>query len=296
MKTVGMIGLGNMGMPMSANLLKNGFAVVGYDVDAARTAALAKLGGQAAQSPQEVAARADAVVTLLPNVAALEEVIGRLRESGRAGLVVVEAGTFPIEDKLRARDALAAASMVLLDCTISGTAAQAARQDLAIYGSGDRAAYEACVPVFHGFARSSYYLGEFGNGSRMKYVANLLVAIHNVAAAEAFVLGMKAGLDPETIYNVISDGAGTSRMFEVRGPLMVKGEYEPATMAMETWQKDMKVIGEFATKLRCPTPLFTASALLYTAGMAQGRSKQDTASVCAVLEELARLQRARRQA
>jgi 3-hydroxyisobutyrate dehydrogenase-like beta-hydroxyacid dehydrogenase len=209
---------------------------------------------------------------------------------------VVEAGTFPIEDKLRARDALAAASMVLLDCTISGTAAQAARQDLAIYGSGDRAAYEACVPVFHGFARSSYYLGEFGNGSRMKYVANLLVAIHNVAAAEAFVLGMKAGLDPETIYNVISDGAGTSRMFEVRGPLMVKGEYEPATMAMETWQKDMKVIGEFATKLRCPTPLFTASALLYTAGMAQGRSKQDTASVCAVLEELARLQRARRQA
>ena len=85
-------------------------------------------------------------------------------------------------------------------------------------------------------------------------------------------------------------------MFEVRGPLMVKGEYEPATMAMETWQKDMKVIGEFATKLRCPTPLFTASALLYTAGMAQGRSKQDTASVCAVLEEWARFQRTGREA
>jgi 3-hydroxyisobutyrate dehydrogenase-like beta-hydroxyacid dehydrogenase len=286
-----MIGLGNMGMPMSTNLLKNGFAVVGYDIDAARTAALAKLGGQAAQSPKETATRADVVVTLLPSVAALDEVVGRLRDSGRPGLVVVEAGTFPIEDKLRARDALKTASMVVLDCTISGTAAQAARQDLAIYGSGNQAAYEACVPVFRGFARSSYYLGEFGNGSRMKYVANLLVAIHNVAAAEAFVLGMKAGLDPETIYKVISDGAGTSRMFEVRGPLMVKGEYEPATMAMETWQKDMKVIGEFATKLRCPTPLFTASALLYTAGMAQGRTKQDTASVCAVLEELARLQR-----
>ena len=149
------------------------------------------------------------------------------------------------------------------------------------------------MPVFQGFARSTYYLGEFGNGSKMKYVANLLVAIHNVSTAEAFVLGMKAGLDPETIYKVIGDGAGTSRMFEVRGPLMVKGEYEPATMKVDIWQKDMKIIGEFATKLGVPTPLFAASALLYTAAMAQGRGKQDTASVCAILEEWARLAGAR---
>jgi 3-hydroxyisobutyrate dehydrogenase-like beta-hydroxyacid dehydrogenase len=289
--TVGVIGLGNMGMPISANLLQNGFAVLGYDVDAARAAALVTRGGHVATFVREVVARADVVITLLPSVAALDQVGGELREAGRRGLVVVEAGTFPIEDKLRARDALSAAGMILLDCTLSGTAAQAAGGDLAVYGSGDRAAYESCVPVFRGFARANYYLGEFGNGSRMKYVANLLVAIHNVAAAEAFVLGMKAGLEPDLLYKVISDGAGTSRMFEVRGPLMVKGEYEPATMAMETWQKDMKVIGEFAAKLRCPTPLFTASALLYTAGMAQGRSRQDTASVCAVLEEWARVDR-----
>ena len=231
---------------------------------------------------------------VLPSVAALDDVIqGKdgLAASGRAGLIVVEAGTFPIEDKLRAREALAAAGMTALDCPISGTGAQAITKDLSIYGSGDRAAYERCVAVFQGFARSTYYLGEFGNGSRMKYVANLLVAIHNVSTAEAFVLGMKSGLDPATIYKVIADGAGNSRMFEVRGPLMVKGEYEPATMKVDIWQKDMKIIGDFATGLGVPTPLFAASALLYTAAMAQGRAKQDTASVCAILEEWARLER-----
>jgi 3-hydroxyisobutyrate dehydrogenase-like beta-hydroxyacid dehydrogenase len=292
-----MIGLGIMGMPMSANLLTAGFGVVGYGgprSNAEKTAALEALGGQGAGSPREVAERSDIVVTILPSVAALDEVIGGadgLLASGRAGLPVVEAGTFPLEDKLRAREALAAGGMPALDCPISGTGAQAVKKDLSIYASGDRQAYERCAPVFRGFARSHYYLGEFGNGSKMKYVANLLVAIHNVSAAEAFVLGMKAGLDPEQIYKVIADGAGTSRMFEVRGPLMVRGEYEPATMKVDIWQKDMKIIGEFAARLGVPTPLFAASAQLYTAAMAQGRAKQDTASVCAILEEWARLAR-----
>lgn len=297
MKTVGMIGLGIMGMPMSANLLRAGLGVVGYGgprSHAEKAAALERLGGRGAGSPREVAERSDVIVLVLPSVTALDDVIhgeDGLTAARRPGLIVVEAGTFPIEDKLRARDALAALGMATLDCPISGTGAQAVKKDLAIYASGDQAAYERCVTVFQGFARSSYYLGEFGNGSRMKYVANLLVAIHNASTAEAFVLGMKSGLDPALIYKVIADGAGNSRMFEVRGPLMVKGEYEPATMKVDIWQKDMKIIGDFATRLGVPTPLFAASALLYTAAMAQGRAKQDTASVCAILEEWARLHR-----
>jgi len=121
----------------------------------------------------------------------------------------------------------------MLDCPLSGTGAQAARKDLAVFASGDKDAYEKCIPVFKGFSRVIYYLGEFGNGSKMKYVANLLVAIHNVSAAEAFVLGMKGGLDPQMIYKVISDSAGNSRMFEVRGPLMVEEKYDEATMKVE---------------------------------------------------------------
>lgn len=296
-QTVGMIGLGIMGMPMSANMLKTGLKVIGYGgprSNAEKTAALEAMGGKGASSPREVAEQAGVVITVLPSVASLEDVIhGKdgLLSSGRSGLILVEAGTFPIEDKVKARDALQQAGMVTLDAPLSGTGAQAVRKDVAVYASGDREAYERCVPVFMGFAKSSYYLGEFGNGSRMKYVANLLVSIHNVSTAEAFVLGMKSGLDPETILKVISDGAGTSRMFEVRGPMMVSGEYDQATMKVEIWQKDMKIIGDFARGIHCPTPLLSAAAQLYTAAMAQGRAKQDTASVCAVLEEWARYER-----
>jgi 3-hydroxyisobutyrate dehydrogenase-like beta-hydroxyacid dehydrogenase len=122
----------------------------------------------------------------------------------------------------------------------------------------------------------------------MKFIANLLVAIHNVAAAEALVLGMKSGLDPAQVLKVISNGAGTSRMLEVRGPMMVKGDYSEATMKVAVWQKDMKIIGEYARSIDCPTPLFLASAPFYTAAMAMGRGDEDTGSVCAVLEEMAR--------
>ena len=291
---VGMIGLGIMGSAISASLLKAGISVVGYDILKEKVDALVAKGGTAAASPREVAEQTDIIVTLLPSTAALEEVIqgaDGVLASKHAGLIVVEAGTFPIEDKQAAHDALKKGQMILLDCALSGTGAQARTKDLAVYGSGDKAAYDSCVPVFEGFARSHYYLGAFGNGSKMKYVANLLVAIHNVAAAEAFVLGMKAGLDPELIYRVISDGAGTSRMFEVRGPLMAKGEYDEATMKVDIWQKDLNIIGAFAREMKCPTPLLAACAQVYTAALAQGRDKQDTASVCAVLEEWARYER-----
>ena len=121
----------------------------------------------------------------------------------------------------------------------------------------------------------------------MKFVANLLVAIHNVAAAEAMVLAMKAGLDPAMVLKVVADGAGGSRMLQIRGPMMVSGDYSDATMKAEIWQKDMTIIGDFARKLECPTPLFLTSASIYTAAMAMGRRSDDTAAVCAVLEKMA---------
>ena len=276
-----------MGSAMSANLVKARFDVCGYDVAPARRAAFGKARGKPCDSAAEVAARAGIVITSLPSAQALHAVSGELESR----CIVVETSTLPIEEKLLARETLARKKIVLLDCPLSGTGAQAKARDLSVYGSGDKGAFSKVTPVLKGFARAHYYLGEFGNGSRMKYVANLLVAIHNVAAAEAFVLGMKSGLDPRTIYEVIGDGAGSSRMFQVRGPQMVAGRYDEATMKVEVWQKDMKIIGEHATRLGVPTALFNASAAVYTAAMAQGFDKQDTASVCAVLESMARLKR-----
>jgi 3-hydroxyisobutyrate dehydrogenase-like beta-hydroxyacid dehydrogenase len=210
------------------------------------------------------------------------------------GSVIIETSTLPIEDKLLARDVFKKNGVTLLDCPLSGTGAQARTKDLVVLGSGDEKAFESTKQVLEGFSRAHYYLGEFGNGSRMKFVANLLVAIHNVAAAEAFALGMKAGLSPEVIYKVIGDGAGSSRMFQVRGPQMVAGDYGEATMKVEVWQKDMKIIGEFAAGLGVATPLFSASGPIYNAAMAQGFAKDDTAAVCAVLERMSGLGRKRR--
>jgi 3-hydroxyisobutyrate dehydrogenase-like beta-hydroxyacid dehydrogenase len=285
---VGVIGLGIMGSAIAANLARTGFPVHGYDVVAARSRALRRAGGTAERSAAEVAVRAPVIITSLPNSEALLQISAVLK---RSGAVVVETSTLPIEEKLKAFNILKRQGIALLDCPLSGTGAQAKIRDLVVLGSGERKAFEKTVPVLQGFARSHYYLGAFGNGSRMKFVANLLVAIHNVSAAEAFVLGMKAGLDPKTIYQVIGDGAGASRMFQVRGPQMVAGRYRDATMKVEVWQKDMKVIADFAARLGVPTPLFNASAALYNAAMAQGHAKDDTASVCAVLESLARVRR-----
>jgi 3-hydroxyisobutyrate dehydrogenase-like beta-hydroxyacid dehydrogenase len=291
---IGVIGLGIMGSAISANLLKAGFTVIGYDIRLECIETLKGHGGRGAACVREVAEAAEVVITSLPSVAALQEVVSGpdgLLAAAKTGLIVVEVSTFPIEAKQEAFDLLKKTGTHMLDCPLSGTGAQAISKDLAVYASGDRQLCESCRPVFDGFARANYYIGEFGTGSRMKFVANLLVAIHNVASAEAFVLGMKAGLDPELIYKVISDGAGTSRMFEVRGPMMTAGEYDEATMKVGVFQKDLDIISAFAKILQCPTPLLSASCQIYTQALAGGRSQQDTASVCAVLEEMANLKR-----
>jgi 3-hydroxyisobutyrate dehydrogenase-like beta-hydroxyacid dehydrogenase len=168
-------------------------------------------------------------------------------------------------------------------------------KDLLVYASGPRAAYRQCTPIFDGFARGHYYVGRFGNGSRTKYVANLLVAIHNVAAAEALVLAKKAGLDPAATLRVVADGAGGSRMLQVRGPSIVKDDYSNAMIKLDLWQKDMKIIGEFARDLDCPTPLFATTAPLYNAAIATGHGEHDTAAVGAVLGAMAGLKPRRRR-
>ena len=293
--TVGVIGLGIMGSAMASNLLKAGFRVIGYDVAPAARRGHVREGGAVARSGADVARRAPIVITSLPSVAALAAVSGEVARAKRKGLIVVETSTMPLEAKEAARAAIERSGATLLDCPLSGTGAQARAKDLLVYASGSRAAYRACTGVFDGIARGHYYLGAFGNGSKMKYVANLLVAIHNVAAAEAMVLARKAGLDPALTLKVVADGAGSSRMLQVRGPMMVRDDYSDATMKVEVWQKDMHIIGEYATKLGCPTPLFAASAPIYTAAMAEGYAKEDTGAVAAVLGAMAGLERPRRR-
>jgi len=288
-KKVAIIGLGIMGGAIARNLIAAGFAVSGFDVDKGRTAAAASSGVAVKGSAAEAAADAELVLTSLPSTEGLDATVDALLAAPRPGLIVAEISTFPIEAKQRAHDRLAAAGIAMLDCPLSGTGAQAVTRDLALYGSGDEAAFERCRDAFAGFARASHYLGAFGNGSRMKFVANLLVAVHNVAAAEAIVLGAKAGLDPERILDVIASGAGNSRIFELRGPMMAKGVYTPPTATMHVLQKDSAIIAEFARALGVDTPMLSAAAPLYDEAEAQGHAEEDVAAVHAVLARRAGL-------
>jgi len=284
---VGIIGLGIMGSAMSGNIIADGFPVLGYDVLAARRSALSRAGGEAARNVHDVAASAPIVITSLPSAEALHSAATDIAEVHHRGQIVIETSTLPIATKESARKLLAEQRVTLLDCPLSGTGAQAKVKDLVVYASGARNAYRGCIPVFEAFARTHYFLGAFGAGSKMKFVANLLVAIHNVSTAEALVLGMKAGLDPATMVKVLGDGAGASRMLQIRGPMMVRNDYAEAAMKVGVWQKDMRIITDFARELDCPTPLFAATSAIYNAAMAQGFAESDTASVCAVLERLA---------
>ena len=292
-QTVGVIGLGIMGGAIAANLVKRGFAVRGYDVAPAALARLKANGGTPVSGPAEAALGADVVLTSLPSVKALEQTVKALIKRPQRGLVICEVSTFPIADKDKARKALAKSGMTLLDCPLSGTGSQAETGDLVVYASGERAAFDRAARIFPGFSRAHHYLGAFGNGSKMKFVANLLVAIHNVASAEAMVLGMKAGLDPDDIVKVIASGAGNSRVFELRAPLMARNSYKPPTMKNDVWTKDLKIIGDFAKALKVDTPLFRQLNQLTKDVLKAGYGDSDTAAVCAVLEKRAKLKRKR---
>jgi L-threonate 2-dehydrogenase len=284
-KVVGIVGLGIMGSAIARNLVERGWQVVGYDLDAARCAEMARANVTIASDAMQVARDTPVIMTSLPSAAAVEDVARAIAHSGQSPRIVVELSTLAIADKLRFEDILKTAGHVALDCPLSGTGAQARQRDLVVYASGDSAAIARCTELFADFTRQSADLGPFGNGSRMKFVANHLVAIHNVAAAEAMILAQCAGLDPKVVVDMIGPGAGGSRMFQMRAPMMVEGVYEPATMKVSTWKKDMAVIAEFADAIGCATPLFTLTQPVYAEAMAMGLGDQDTAAVFEVLKK-----------
>jgi 3-hydroxyisobutyrate dehydrogenase/glyoxylate/succinic semialdehyde reductase len=284
-RTVGIIGLGIMGSAIAPNLIERGWRVIGFDIDPARRTEMAKAGVVIATDAGEVARDTETIMTSLPTPAAVHDVARIIANSGQRPRIVTELSTLTIADKLRFETILKAAGHIALDCPLSGTGAQAKNRDLIVYASGDSAAIARCAALFADFAKQSADLGAFGNGSRMKFVANHLVAINNVATAEAMILAQRAGLDPKMVVDLVGPGAGGSRMFQMRAPMMVAGVYEPATMKVSTWKKDMAIIAEFADDVGCATPLFTLTQPVYTEAMAMGLGDQDTAAVFEVLKK-----------
>jgi 3-hydroxyisobutyrate dehydrogenase-like beta-hydroxyacid dehydrogenase len=281
-----------MGGAFAQNLVAGGWRVIGYDIAPARRRAMAKHGVEIAADAADVAQRAGTIIISLPKPSALLETANAIAKAGLPRRIIVEMSTFTLEDKTNAEAVLRRAGHIMLDCPVSGTGAQAATKDLVVYASGDSNAIKKLRGLFSSFTRGVHDVGAFGNGSRMKYVANLLVAINNVASAEAMVLGLKAGLDARMVFDMVTSGAANSRVFELRAPMMVRDRYDDPSMKISVWQKDMAVIGEFARALACPTPMFDATVPIYDKAMRSGHADEDTAAVCAVLEAMAGVKRA----
>jgi L-threonate 2-dehydrogenase len=284
-KTVGIVGLGIMGGAIARNLVDRGWRVFGFDVEFDRRAELRQQGVTIADDVAAVAREAPIIMTSLPTPEAVETVAHAIAASLQPSKIVAELSTLSLADKLHFQSILEKAGHIALDCPLSGTGAQAKLRDLVVYASGDSSAIARCATVFADFAKQSADLGRFGNGSRMKFIANHLVAINNVATAEAMVLAQRAGLDPKMVVEMVGPGAGGSRMFQMRAPMMVDRVYEPATMRVSTWKKDMAIIAEFAADLGCTTPLFTLTQPVYAEALSMGLGDQDTASVFEVLRK-----------
>lgn len=286
---VGVVGLGIMGGAMAEVLCAAGYRVCGYDPRPAARSRLKRAGGRALASAAAVVRNSDAVIVSLATARALEAVSAEIAAARPARKpVIIETSTLPIADKEVAAQRMARAGLRTLDCPISGTAVRLKEGAWTIFVSGDAACARRVKGILAEFTRNAPYVGAFGNGMRMKFIANHMVAIHNVAVAESMTFARKMGLDAQQVWELFAQSPVIGNgVFKLRGKFMVDRKYLPATMKVEVWQKDMQVIGDMARAVDCPTPLFSACVPVFNAAMANGLDQHDTASVCEVLDAMA---------
>ena len=283
--TIGILGLGPMGGIIATNLLARGFSILGYDIRAECRRELETNGGVSLSSTTEVADRADVLITSLPGALALDTVVAEVLKSDRPNHILIETSTLTLDQKLKSTKRLALAGKNLLDCPISGTPPMLANMTASIYVSGDKELYEQCLPVFEGFTASSFFVGPVGNGTRMKLLANYLVHVHTTAAAECMVMGEKAGLAPDLIYQTLKPGAGGSKMFEVRGAMMAESDYREGGGTMfDIFKKDSAIIAEFAASIDAPIDLYTVAREKLNSAIELGFGHLDTSAVCKAVE------------
>jgi putative dehydrogenase len=282
---IGIVGLGVMGGATGRHLLAAGFEVHGFDVDPSRREEFAAMGGTVGDSAADVAARVDTIVTWLPSQDALAAAVEQVLTVARSGTVLIEMGTLALSAKQAVRQRLAAAGVEMLDCPVSGTGRQAEDATLVVYGSGPKDVFDSRISVFEPMG-TWRYLGEFGNGTVMKFVANLLVTVHTLAAAEAHNLAAAAGMDPELVQHVIAEGVGSSRMWEIRGSMMATGTYEPPAGRLDIIKKDAGLIAEYAGEKGVATPALDLALDLYRAASAEGLGALDAAAIRLHLQRL----------
>ena len=290
---VGFIGLGAMGLPMALNLVRAGLTVRGYDVVEAARGRLAEGGGEAVTVPAEAAADAGLLILVVATAAQAESVL--FGEAGAAGALpdgatVVLHSTVPPAFVRQLGERLAAEGHPLLDAPISGGRVGAEAAKLTVMASGTAAAFEAAEQALAAMAGKVYRLGDApGIGSTVKMINQHLAGVHIAAACEAMALGVRAGADAGTLYDVISNSAGNSWMFTNRVPHILGRDFTPLS-AVEIFVKDLGIVLDTGHELRFPLPIAAAAHQQYLAAAAAGHGREDDSAVVKVYEELARIE------
>ena len=293
--TIGLVGVGLLGTAVARRLLKAGHRVVGFDPAPDRVRALLTMGGEAATSARAVALASDAVCTLLPSLPTVEAAVlgpDGVAAAGKAGQVVIQMSTISPALSVRLAAESRARGLDFLDCPVSGASGQVARGEGMLFVGGERRVFERWRPLLEAVLPRAVYVGPAGQAMVLKLVANLLVALHSAAAAEALHLARQAGLDPAVALEVLTGSAAGSRMLEVRGPLMVRGEY-PAQMKLDIFMKDLHLIQAAAAAAGAALPLTDTAERLFAAAAGTGHGDEDLA---VVLTALAALRPRRREA
>ena len=289
-QVVGFVGLGAMGLGMACTLVKAGFRVKGYDINPASIQTFDAAGGEGVTSVAAAAEGADALVIMVVNAEQAEEVLfgaGAAAEALPPGSVVILSSTVKPEFARKTARRLYAMGREMIDAPVSGGVVKAAEGSLTLMASGHPAAFEKVDPILTTMAAQVYRLGdECGQGSTVKTVNQLLAGVHIAAAAEAMAFGVRAGIDPQILYEVISNSAGSSWMFQNRVPHMLAGDYTPLS-AVEIFVKDLGIVLETGKEIRFPLPLSAAAHQLFLMAAAAGLGQEDDAAVVKVFEQLA---------
>jgi 3-hydroxyisobutyrate dehydrogenase len=281
-----------MGRPMALNLVKHGFPLVVHDIDPAKVEPLRQKGATVADSPERVAAATARTICIVETTAQAEAVItgerGIIRSAGQGHIVICMSTIDPFV-ATRLGQELAARGITMLDTPVSGGTERAITGELSIIGGGDAETFEACRDLFKAMGTKIFHVGGLGQGLAMKLVNNMLVQVNLVAVAEALVMGVKAGLDPRTIYEVVRVSTGTSAAFEGRVPKILARDFAPGG-TIDIYYKDQELETAFAKQLGVPLLLANLSQQVYQMARAAGLGKQDGPAIIQVLERLAGVQ------
>lgn len=281
---VAVIGLGKMGLPIARNLLERGFEVTGFRRSPGTE--LVEAGGQRAESAADAVAEADAIISIVPDADAVEDVVlgpaGTLKTM-RPGAIHIEMSTIPVPRKLGVRDAVRDAGGDLLDCPISGAPPMVAPRLATTFASGDQGSVDKVRPVLDAISGPWVYTGQFGTGASLKYVANMLLATHMAATAEAMLLAKGLGLDLELVQGALDNSIASSTIWRQRGPMVRATQWSPAPGPIGTLGPILEQIAAAASGAAVRSPVFDSAKALFDQAITDGMSELDIASVYEVL-------------